>query len=127
VSRSAPTAATPALAAAAPVDAAARALAPGDRLLVEEELAALRFDVRAGTLELVTARHRLRAREVRATNLLGPWDGAPGVVEWLAVAAVAAGETCVELRVRYATVPRHYRLVARSIELLLREPDDPSR
>jgi hypothetical protein len=94
-----------------------RALGVGDRLVVEEEFLKLSVDARHGRLELSTARHRLVARDVRATNLLGPWDGATGVVEWITVAAVAAGETCVEMRVRWATVPRHYRLVACSIEI----------
>ncbi len=122
IAASATASATASVTASVAGDSPSRTLAPGQRPLVEEELSGLQFDVRAGTLELLTARHRLHARDVRATNLLGPWDGARGVVEWLEVAAVAAGETCVELRVRYATVPRHYRLVARSIELFVREP-----
>lgn len=96
------------------------AFATGAVLVVEEVLEAVAFDVAAATLRLRTARHDLCARGLVATNLLGPWDGAPGVVEWLKVVAVAAGETCVELRVRYATVPRHYRLVARELELIER-------
>ncbi|MSR45724.1 MAG: hypothetical protein EXS13_01430 [Planctomycetes bacterium] len=96
------------------------AFATGAVLVVEEVLETVALDVAIATLRLRTARHELCARGVVATNLLGPWDGAPGVVEWLRVVSIAAGETCVELRVRYATVPRHYRLVAREFELVER-------
>lgn len=89
----------------------------GARLLLEEPLEWLGVDVRTGSIELRTERHVVLAAQVCAANLLGPWDGATGVVEWLEVVAIEGGAICVELRVRFATVPRHYRLVARSLQI----------
>lgn len=93
------------------------ALAAGATLIADEALVGVELDVARATLRLRCARTELVAEGVVGTNLLGPWDGATGVVEWLRVVGVEAGETCLELRVKYATVPRHYRLVARNVTL----------
>jgi len=99
-------------------DAAERAeVVAGATLIADEALLRAELDVARATVRLGCARSELVAEGVVATNLLGPWDGAAGVVEWARVVAVEAGETCVELRVRFATVPRHYRLVAKRVAL----------
>ena len=88
---------------------------PGAVLLAAAALERVEFDVLAATITIAASGTRLVFRGVRATNLLAPWDGARGSVEYVRVADVVAGELCLELRVRYATVPRNYRLVCKSV------------
>lgn len=91
--------------------------AAGEPLVAGEALRRVELDVARGTLRIEFERSVLDAAQLVATNLLGPWDGAPGVAEWVRVVAEQAGETCVELRIRYATVPRHYRIAARDVRV----------
>jgi hypothetical protein len=83
----------------------------GDVLLEQRPLERVELDVARGTATLCCSGATLRFEGIAATTLLGPWDGARGVVEHATVVAVEAGQVCVEVRVRFATVPRVYRVV----------------
>jgi hypothetical protein len=93
---------------------ASRRPAAGEILLRERSLRAVELDVRRARARLRCADVTLTLEGIRATTLLGPWDGATGTVEHVKVVAVAAGAICVEVRVRYVTVPRVYRVVCRA-------------
>jgi hypothetical protein len=84
----------------------------GAILLRDVALESVLLDVTRGRIELRCEGTTLVFEGVRATTLLGPWDGARGRVEEARVVAVEPGSTCVEVRVRYETVPRVYRIVA---------------
>ncbi len=92
----------------------------GATLLAGEALERIEIDVVGSRVLLDFERTRIEAFGVVATTLLAPWDGATGVAEWLRVEAVQGGEVCLELRMRYVTVPRHYRLAARRITVMAR-------
>ena len=75
------------------------------------------FDPDRARVELVVAGRRCVFEEVRATTLLAPWDGTPGTVEWLRVAAADETTLALELRVRWREVPRVYRIVCGALRL----------
>lgn len=89
---------------------------PGQILLEQVALRSMTLDAVNSTIRIETAGDRLEFGAIRATTLLGPWDGARGVVERAEVVAAAAGEICVSIQVRFETVPRTYRLVCGSIQ-----------
>lgn len=101
-------------------------LVAGATLVAGEALLGVTLDVAGGRLVVDFERTRIEARELVATTLLAPWDGAPGVAEWLRVEAVQGGETCLELRMRFTTVPRHYRIAARQVTVSERPRDGAS-
>ena len=61
---------------------------------------------------------RLHFEGVLSSTLLGPWDGHPARIEWLVRRSVAEQRCAFELRLLYPEVPRNYRIVARSVQLL---------
>ena len=87
----------------------------GDVLLADVELAGVELDVERGSARIRAAGASLEFEAVRATTLLSPWDGARGRIEHVKVLAIDAGEICLEVRVRYETVPRNYRVVCGSV------------
>lgn len=90
----------------------------GEVLLAGAELLAVELDVDHGRARLVCTSATLEFEGVRATTLLAPWDGNRGTVEQAKVVAQDAGELCVEVRVRFVTVPRVYRVVCRAARLV---------
>ena len=98
-----------------PPRAVRRAFAPGEVLLAERALRSVELDARRGRALLRCEGVSLCFERVHATTLLGPWDGAPGTVEHVKVVAAGAGEICLEVRVRWATVPRVYRVVCAAV------------
>jgi hypothetical protein len=89
---------------------------PGQVLVEQVALRSMTLDAENAAIRIETERERLEFGAIRATTLLGPWDGARGVIERAEVVAAAAGEICVSIRVRFETVPRTYRLVCGSIQ-----------
>ena len=87
----------------------------GTCLLEGCELRRVELDLTERRARLVCEGATVAFEGVRAATLLAPWDGATGIVEELRVVAVAAGEICLELRVRYATVPRVHRVVCTDV------------
>lgn len=84
---------------------------PGEVLLAGVRLLAVELDVASGCAWLRCEGGGLELERVHATNLLSPWDGAPGQLEHVKVLEIEAGLAALEVRVRYATVPRVYRVV----------------
>jgi len=87
----------------------------GAELLAEAELERVELDVKRGRARIECTGASVLISGLRAGTLLSPWDGAPGVVEHLRVVAIDAGEICLELKVRYATVPRVHRIVCTDV------------
>ncbi len=90
----------------------------GETLVADAPLRRIELDLGAGSLRLHLDSVVVECSGIVATNVLGPWDGTPGIVEWLRVVAIEEGATCLELRVRFTVVPRVYRLVARSVRVV---------
>jgi hypothetical protein len=89
----------------------------GDVLMRDAPVERLEFAIGEGCVQLSAGGRRVRFEAVRATNLLAPWDGTPGTVEWLRVVGVDAREICLELRVRWRDVPRVYRMVCAAVRV----------
>lgn len=83
----------------------------GEELLRGGAIERVVFDPARATVELVAGGRRCVFEEVRATTLLGPWDGTPGTLEWLRVVAADESELALEMRVQWRHVPRVYRMV----------------
>jgi hypothetical protein len=92
----------------------------GEFLLRDAALRSVAIDVERGRIRLRCERTTVTFDGIRATTLLGPWDGASGEIEHVKVLSVDAGETCLEVRVRFATVPRVYRVVCREVRVARR-------
>ena len=87
----------------------------GRVVLAGARLESVELDVARGVARLRCEGTTLEFGRVRATTLLAPWDGAPGTVERVTIVAADAGELGLEVRVRYSTVPRVYRVVCGSV------------
>jgi len=87
----------------------------GEVLLADAALQSVELDVDRGRARLRCREAELEFEGVRATTLLGPWDGAPGIVEHARVVASEPQGICVEIRVKYSTVPRVYRVVCTAV------------
>jgi len=81
------------------------------RFVAGRELHQVRLHLDQGLACLHLDGGEVAFRRVHSGNLLGPWDGTPGRVEWLALRRRDAGFLFLELRVRYPEVPRNYRMV----------------
>jgi hypothetical protein len=92
-------------------------LKAGDVLLEGVALERVEFALDDGAILLTAGGRKIRLEGVRATNLLGPWDGTPGRIVWLRVAGAGADELCLELRVQWREVPRVYRMVCAGVAL----------
>ncbi len=85
-------------------------------------LGAVRIDLPARWIELSLEGGSLLFTEVISSNLLGPWDGAEGTIEDIEVVDQDADVLCLEIRVRFTSVPRRYRVVCRHLSKIETAP-----
>ena len=94
---------------------------PGDvvePLLRGAPLDRVEIDVTGARVVLRADGRRVEFRGVAAANVLGPWDGTAGIVDQIRRVASVGDRRCFEICVRFAAIPRVYRVVCSSIEVV---------